>query len=97
MICSHSTSHIEFHVEAGLTGTILEAPDHLQGNLQIPEDHLRVCYQMNDQTVGNAAGNTQNWLDLTGAPTVAPRYDYGYVSYESFIDARNVWRDWADY
>lgn len=71
--------HIEWHVEAGLTATLLEAPNMLQGNLQIPADHLKVCQQANTPTVGNAAGNTKNYLNLTGAPTVAPEYDYGYV------------------
>lgn len=31
-------SHIEWHVEAGLTAILIEAPDRLQGNLQIPAD-----------------------------------------------------------
>jgi len=66
-------------VEAGLTATLLEAPDHLQGQLTIPPDHLRVCQLDNIATVGNAAGNSVNWLNLTGQPTVAPEYDDGYV------------------
>jgi len=73
------SSHIEFHVEAGLTATLLEAPDHLQGQLTIPPDHLRVCQLDNIATVGNAAGNSVNWLNLTGQPTVAPEYNDGYV------------------
>ncbi|KUJ21486.1 multicopper oxidase [Mollisia scopiformis] len=69
--------HIEWHVEAGLQATLFEAPDHLQGALTIPADHLKVCKTDNTPTVGNAAGNSKNWLDLAGAPVVAPRYDYG--------------------
>lgn len=84
MICSHLTSHIDFHVEAGLTATLIEAPDQLQGNLEIPSDMLKICQQTKIPTVGNAAGNTKNWLNLTGAPTVAPEYDYGYAS-SSFL------------
>jgi hypothetical protein len=38
-------SHIEWHVEAGLTATLLEAPDHLQGSLTIPASHLKVSHQ----------------------------------------------------
>lgn len=68
--------HIEFHVEAGLTATLLEAPDHLQGVLEVPADHYAVCRLDGTPTVGNAAGNT-NFLNLTGQPTVAPRYDPG--------------------
>lgn len=66
-------------MEAGLTATLLEAPDHLQGQLTIPADHLTVCQHDNIPTVGNAAGNSVNWLNLTGQPTVAPEYDDGYV------------------
>jgi iron transport multicopper oxidase len=76
MICS---SHIEFHVEAGLTATLIEAPKQLQG-LSIPADHLAACKIDGTPTVGNAAGNSKNFLDLAGQPTAAPRYDIGYDS-----------------
>jgi len=69
--------HIEWHVEAGLTATLLEAPNMLQGHLEIPNDHLAVCKAAGTPTVGNAAGNDQNWLDLQGEPTAPPQYDYG--------------------
>ena len=51
----------------------------LQGYLTIPADHISTCQTDKTLYVGNAAGNTVNYLDLTGAPTVAPEYDYGYV------------------
>lgn len=62
----------------------------LQGNLAIPADHIKVCQQANTPTVGNAAGNTQNYLDLTGAPTVAPEYDYGYVLQFLLLPSSNL-------
>ena len=68
-------------MEAGLTATLFEAPDHLQGHLTIPPSHLKACQQDGTPTKGNAAGNTQNFLDLNGQPTAAPEYDYGYVSH----------------
>ncbi len=77
-------SHIEWHVEAGLTATLLEAPDHLQKSLTIPADHLEVCHLDRTPTVGNAAGNSQNFLDLAGQPTTAAEYDYGYVSHTHY-------------
>jgi len=69
--------HIDFHVESGLTATLFEAPDHLQGALTIPADHLYVCKLTGTPTVGNAAGNSHNFLNLTGQPTTAAQYDYG--------------------
>lgn len=61
--------HIEWHVIMGLSATIIEAPQELAG-LPIPPDHLAVCQAQGIPTAGNAAGNTQNYTDLTGANTV---------------------------
>jgi len=68
--------HIEWHVEAGLTATILEATDQL-GDLQIPDDHKAACIAGGMPFTGNAAGNTQNPLDLTGANTQVPQKNTG--------------------
>jgi len=69
-VCSHC--HIEWHVNSGLIATIIEAPLQLQAqkqqqNASIPASHWQVCHDTNTPTQGNAAGNTLNWLDLTGA------------------------------
>ncbi|CAP72621.1 uncharacterized protein PODANS_2_530 [Podospora anserina S mat+] len=63
--------HIEWHVEMGLTATIIEAPDRLR-NLTFPQDHLDACNKMGIPVSGNAAGNTQDYLDTTGMVTVPP-------------------------
>jgi iron transport multicopper oxidase len=68
--------HIEWHVEAGLTATILEATDHL-GDLHIPDDHKAACIAGGMPFTGNAAGNTQNPLDLTGANTQVQQTNTG--------------------
>lgn len=60
--------HIEWHVEAGLITTMIEAPDMLAKQQTIPHDHYKLCESQGLPTKGNAAGNTDNWLDLTGAP-----------------------------
>jgi len=59
--------HIEWHVESGLSATMIEAPDKLAEQQSIPHDHLQICKQQGIPTKGNAAGNVDNWLDLTGA------------------------------
>ena len=64
--------HIEWHVEAGLTATFIEAPEMLQQTITIPSDHLNVCQRDGVPTKGNAAGNTHNHLDLSGANTAIP-------------------------
>lgn len=70
-------SHIDFHVEAGLTATIIESPNLLQETLTIPADHLAVCHQDGQATIGNAAGNSKNYMDMDGQPLVPARYDCG--------------------
>lgn len=71
--------HIEWHVVMGLLATIVEIPDELNG-MSIPSDHANVCQLQNIPTSGNAAGNTRNFLNLTGANTVPANPNNGYVS-----------------
>lgn len=63
--------HIEWHVEMGLTVTIIQAPDQLKG-LTFPDDHIANCQKMGIPYAGNAAGNTENPLDTSGFATVNP-------------------------
>ncbi|RDW67575.1 hypothetical protein BP6252_08971 [Coleophoma cylindrospora] len=61
--------HVEWHMKQGLLLTLVEAPLALQKTLNIPADHLAVCKAAKMPTEGNAAGNTVDWLDLTGQPS----------------------------
>jgi iron transport multicopper oxidase len=61
--------HIEWHVDAGLIATMVEAPLSLQQNLKIPADHIAACEASGTQYSGNAAGNTIDLLDLSGQNT----------------------------
>lgn len=54
---------------------MIEAPDALQapGALTLPADHLAACNKQNVPIAGNAAGNTVDLFDMTGAnESVAP-------------------------
>ncbi|KAK0728667.1 multicopper oxidase like protein [Lasiosphaeria miniovina] len=64
--------HIEWHVEMGLTATIIEAPDHLRG-FTFPDEFLNICKLQNIPYEGNAAGNTDNYTDTSGFVTLAPK------------------------
>lgn len=57
--------HIEWHVEMGLTATIIEAPDMLR-DIEIPKDHIDACKKGGIPYKGNAAGNYKDPLDTTG-------------------------------
>jgi len=59
--------HVEWHVASGLVATMIEAPEDLQKSLRIPEDHLEACRAQNIPVAGNAAGNSKNLFDLSGA------------------------------
>ena len=59
--------HIEWHMDQGLIATMVEAPLEIQKSITIPQNHLDACKAGNTLYEGNAAGNTVNFLDLTGA------------------------------
>ncbi|KAK3378566.1 multicopper oxidase like protein [Podospora didyma] len=63
--------HIEWHVEMGLTATMIEGPDTLQ-SLTFPDDHINACKAGGTPYQGNAAGNTNNYTDTAGFITVPP-------------------------
>lgn len=46
---------------------MIEAPLDLQASLSIPADHLAACKSQNVPIAGNAAGNTKDLADMTGA------------------------------
>ncbi|KZF23935.1 multicopper oxidase [Xylona heveae TC161] len=58
--------HIEWHVASGLIATMIEAPLDIQKTISIPPEHYDTCKAKNIPTAGNAAGNTKNFLDLSG-------------------------------
>ncbi|KAI0545286.1 Cupredoxin [Xylaria curta] len=62
--------HIEWHVEMGLTATLIEAPERLV-NYTIPQDFIDVCEAQNIATKGNAGGNDL-WYDTEGFVTINP-------------------------
>jgi iron transport multicopper oxidase len=70
--------HTEWHVVAGMTLTFIEAPTQLVAqDPYIPTSHRSVCDNYGISRKGNAAGNTKNWLDLTGANTETPVNNWG--------------------
>lgn len=51
---------------SGLTATFIEAPEQIQKNMTIPQDHLDLCRKQGQPYTGNAAANSENYLDLAG-------------------------------
>ncbi|KAJ5148876.1 hypothetical protein N7448_000454 [Penicillium atrosanguineum] len=68
--------HVEWHVEAGLMATIIEAPETFpQSEHAPPKSHYDACAAYPDPSNGNAAG--KQGLDLTGANTQIPAENHG--------------------
>lgn len=61
---------------------MVEAPLALQQTLTIPQDHYDACAAAASPTptVGNAAGNTVDLLDLAGEPAPPPRLPDGFTA-----------------
>ncbi|KAI1309734.1 hypothetical protein EDD11_003986 [Mortierella claussenii] len=57
--------HIEWHLQAGLATTIIEAPEIMPSVLKIDPSHYEHCKALGIPYSGNAAGN--EGLDMTGA------------------------------
>ncbi|ERF68590.1 hypothetical protein EPUS_04688 [Endocarpon pusillum Z07020] len=62
--------HMEWHVAAGLSMTIVEAPLQLQQSQRINPAMEDICKSQGLATAGNAAGNTEDHFDLSGANTI---------------------------
>lgn len=56
------------NTEHPAVATMVEAPLDLQKTISLPQDHLDACAVQDIPTAGNAAGNTADFLDLTGEP-----------------------------
>lgn len=58
--------HIDFHLGQGLGMLMVEAPTQIQERMTVPADHYAACRAGGVPIQGNAAGNTEDFLDLSG-------------------------------
>ena len=68
--------HIEWHLEAGLAATIIEAPEKLR-DAKIPQDHIDACKKAGIGYEGNAGGAVKNPLDTSGMVRDPPEHYEG--------------------
>ena len=59
---------------------MIEAPDVLQKTITLPPDHVAVCKDQNIPLAGNAAGNTKDLLDLSGANEAPKELPPGFTA-----------------
>ena len=70
--------HMEWHVEAGMTMTLIDSPDQIQAIQKFPEEMEEICQNQGILTKGNAAGRTDDQVyDVDGQITVCPRNPMG--------------------
>ncbi|KAK9446641.1 Cupredoxin [Limtongia smithiae] len=61
--------HIDWHLASGLAMIFIEAPELIASRMEpIPDDHYAACAAGSVSYTGNAAGNTEDYLDLKGQP-----------------------------
>ncbi|PQE07455.1 Iron transport multicopper oxidase FET3 protein [Rutstroemia sp. NJR-2017a BBW] len=73
--------HIDWHLSQGLAAVFIEAPEHIQERITVPADHYAVCAAAGVATEGNAAGNTEDYTDLTGQ-----NVQVGWIPYVEFYE-----------
>ncbi|KAJ5645758.1 Multicopper oxidase type 2 [Penicillium longicatenatum] len=61
--------HIDWHLMQGLAMTFVEDPLAIQDNINISQAQIDVCEAAGVSYEGNAAANTENYLDLEGQNT----------------------------
>ena len=72
--------HLEWHTVSGLVATMIEAPLELQKTLVVPDGHLEACARAGTPTKGNAAGNTVDWMDMSGVPAPPGPLPVGFTA-----------------
>ncbi|PQE09581.1 Iron transport multicopper oxidase FET3 protein [Rutstroemia sp. NJR-2017a WRK4] len=77
--------HIDWHLSQGLAAVFIEAPELIQERITVPADHYAVCAATGVATEGNAAGNTEDYMDLKGQ-----NVQVGWIPYGSFTTKRVV-------
>lgn len=61
--------HMEWHVDAGLIATLIEAPLKIQEHQKIDPAMAKLCKAQGIATAGNAGANTKDLFDLSNAST----------------------------
>lgn len=74
--------HIEWHLEQGLAVVFIEAPEEMQKqeSQQLTENFKQVCRNSGVNYTGNAAGNTINFMDLSGGNVQEPPLPEGFTA-----------------
>lgn len=67
-------------MDTGLVATMISSPLEMQKTLTIPQEFKQICSDQGISTVGNAAGNTEDYLDLSGQNLMVPPLPAGFTT-----------------
>lgn len=79
--------HVDWHLEQGLAAIFVESPLILQERESLSQNYLDVCEAAGMPNKGNAAGISEDWLDMTGLPRQPKPLPEGFTAkgYIAFI------------
>ncbi|KAG0671320.1 ferroxidase fet3 [Maudiozyma exigua] len=60
--------HVDWHLKQGLAAVFIEDPQTLQQRETLTDNYKEVCDAMNMPNKGNAAGHSDDWLNMDGLP-----------------------------
>lgn len=72
--------HVEWHLSQGLGVILVEAPHQARKREKVPKEHYDVCIAGNVPYQGNAAANTDDFLNLKGQNAQAPYLPEGFTA-----------------
>lgn len=72
--------HVDWHLEQGLAIVLIEDPQAIQKNEKITENHKRICEKVGVPWEGNAAANSNDYLDLKGENVQVKRLPTGFTT-----------------
>ncbi|CAI7639808.1 unnamed protein product [Penicillium bialowiezense] len=72
--------HIDWHMSQGLAMTFIEAPEQIQTGLSLTDSDIGICKAGNMSYKGNAAANTEDYLDLSGQNKQLPWLPAGFTA-----------------
>ncbi|PQE26747.1 Iron transport multicopper oxidase FET3 protein [Rutstroemia sp. NJR-2017a BVV2] len=69
--------HIDWHLSQGLASVFIEASDLIQEKITVPANHYAACAAAGVATEDNAAGNTEDYTNLSGQNVQPAWIPYG--------------------
>ncbi|CAI7635678.1 unnamed protein product [Penicillium pancosmium] len=72
--------HIDWHLMQGLAMSFVEAPRQIQEQMSLTDSQVDICKAADVSYEGNAAGNTDDLLDLTGQNRQLPWLPAGFTT-----------------